>query len=334
MNYEEFKEYIREHLAEAYVDVMVAEQINLKGDIDKEEIAKISNCEVRVDSVLKNNGIILDTVCIYREGEQISPNIYIRPYYEEYIIGKPTDFIMAKIIFQYRNELMNMGKLQSPNLSDFDAVKDRIIIRLISKERNKEMLADCPHLEYLDLAIVFRYIVGEDKNGLATIVISNKEFDGWGMTIDELYEQALGNTVNLYPYTIEPLQNVVFRDLDKSLENMSEDLKEELELVKNVIPDVKLYILTNISKAFGACVILYDGVIRNFAKVHDANVYILPSSVHEIMIVAEDNDLDPAFLKELLTNANNSSVGLIDLLGDNIYYYDRETDSISIYETA
>ena len=94
-----------------------------------------------------------------------------------------------------------------------------------------------------------------------------------------------------------------------------------------------MHIFTNIDKSFGASVILYDGVVRNFADAENCNVFILPSSVHEVMLVPDDGTFDLDFLKELLENANDSSVGQIDLLAFNVYYYERESDNISVCET-
>jgi hypothetical protein len=92
-----------------------------------------------------------------------------------------------------------------------------------------------------------------------------------------------------------------------------------------------MYVLTNEQRLNGATCILYDNVIRNFAKVQDCNIFILPSSVHEVMLVPENAETEPEFLSELVLEANQSAVGLIDLLSDNVYYYDREREQIYIY---
>ena len=112
MNYDDFIMYIKENLADCYRDVMVSEVLDremktgaLDGDNIKERRAEEENqyekCEVIVQKVVKNNGILLDAVSIYQEGERISPNIYLKPFYDSYMMGKPLDFIMTEIIFQY-----------------------------------------------------------------------------------------------------------------------------------------------------------------------------------------------------------------------------------------
>ena len=96
--------------------------------------------------------------------------------------------------------------------------------------------------------------------------------------------------------------------------------------------NVSIFVLTNDVGVNGATCILYDDVIKNFAKVQGCNIYILPSSVHEVMLVPENADTEPEFLKELVVEANQSAVGLIDLLSDHIYYYDMDSEQIRMCE--
>ena len=95
-----------------------------------------------------------------------------------------------------------------------------------------------------------------------------------------------------------------------------------------------IWVLSNNEGLNGANCILYKDCLSKLARELDANLYILPSSIHETMLVAENEDAEPEFLQELVREANLSVVGLIDLLSDNIYYYDRDKDEIIIYEQA
>ena len=117
MSYEEFLDYIKDNLADCYKGIMVSEEVDkVKTDAlsDDEEVDKLyfnsrreiekkyEGCEVFLRKVVKNNGIVLDAVSIYLEGEHVSPNIYVRLFYEKYLLGKPLDFILSEIVFQYR----------------------------------------------------------------------------------------------------------------------------------------------------------------------------------------------------------------------------------------
>ena len=102
MNYEEFIEYVKENLGECYKEIMIAE--SSKDNVDSFDENKWNSLEVSTQKIVKNNGILLDAVAIYEDGERISPNIYLKPFYDNYIMGKPLDFIMTEIVFKYRNE--------------------------------------------------------------------------------------------------------------------------------------------------------------------------------------------------------------------------------------
>lgn len=334
MNYDEFKEYLKKHLAGVYADIIISEQLNLKGEYNADEISRIKNAEISIKTITKNNGIELEALAIYEDGINISPNIYIRPFYELYIMGKPLDFIMTEIIFDYRNQLEHSKKMTEISLDDYNDIKDKIVVRLVNKKLNEALLDKCPHIDYLDLAITFRFIVSDDKNGVATIIISNNEFVKWGITLEELYRNSIANSYRIYPCYVESLSNIVLNDFNANRYRLPDEVVEDLEIIESVASEVKIYILTNTSKLYGATVMLYDNVIKDFADTHGSNVYILPSSVHELMLVPEREDMDAAFLKELLTDANDSSVGFVDLLGQEVYYYDRDSDIVSICAEA
>ena len=117
----------------------------------------------------------------------------------------------------------------------------------------------------------------------------------------------------------------------KDKEMLLKEVLHGAESFEEMESGVNMYVLTNDTGLNGATCILYDNVIKNFAKVQESNVFLLPSSVHEMMLVPEDEDTDAEFLSQLVIEANQNAVGFIDLLSDNIYYYDREKDQVIIY---
>ena len=332
MNYNEFLEYVEKNLADCYTEVMASEELNELGDYSKDidEIKKkYDNCHVMLQHVVKNNGIELDAVSIYIEGKHISPNIYLKPFYDSYQMGKPLNFVMMEIVCQYRR-YGDHSDLSIVDVYDFKAVRKDIVIRLVNYERNKEMLKSCPYKLILDLAVTFRCIINEDEVGLASIMITNKEFSKWDVDLEELYQLALFNTNQRYPWQMIPISKVVFDCFENRLNELPPEVVDEINNLTLNETGVNMFVLTNQSKVFGAACMLYDNVIRNFARVQEANIYIMPSSVHEVMLIPEDDQTSSEFLQDLLHEANRSSVGLIDLLSDHIYYYDKDKDKIDI----
>lgn len=328
MNYQEFLNYMKENISN-YLKQYEAKKTNLDGEnaLDEEE-----DYTVELHPVIKNNGVKLDGLIIRRRNENISPNIYLNSYFEAYQLGKPLNCIMEEIAEQYflvRCE----HTIKVDNLLDFNAIKKDIIIRLVNFEKNEEQLKNCPHRKFLDLAITYRYMAQRDESGIASSLISFDEFHQWDITEDELYRIALFNTMREFPWHMETLASVILECLKRTMpEDAHDELREELENLADGDYETNMYVLSNSSDLNGASCILYDNVIKNFAKVVDSNIIILPSSIHEVILVPEGEDTNPIFLQELVKDANKTAVGLIDLLSDNIYYYSLEKDEISIFQ--
>lgn len=330
MDYQEFLDYIKENIVEVFKAKIEAEN-ELEQILDTENVTEAEEVEVDLHKVIKNNGIVLDGITLRKQGESISPNIYLNSYFESYQMGKPIASIMEEIIFRYQ-KAKEENDLVIEDVLNFGLIRDKIVIRLVNFEKNRELLKNCPHKKFLDLAVTFRYIVSKNAFGIASSLISNQEFEVWKIELEELYEIALFNTMREFPWHMDSLAKVMvecFRN--KTPEFISKEMLAELETLENEESSVNMFVLTNDTGVNGATCILYDNVIKNFAKVQDSNIFLLPSSIHEMMLVPENSDTNPAFLADLVLHANCSAVGLIDLLSDNIYYYDRDKNQMFIY---
>ncbi|MBE5943030.1 MAG: hypothetical protein E7264_10890 [Lachnospiraceae bacterium] len=325
MNYQEFLNYVVENLPN-----LMNEMEQERHSKEKSEESPVINYAAHLHTITKNNGITLDGVTLLNEGASVGPNIYLNSFYDSYQLGKPIHTIMEEII-ECHNRAIEENRFEVVDVCDFQAIKEHIVVRLVNYEKNQSQLETCPHKRYLDFAVTFRYLVNKDTVGLASSLIQNKEFEQWNISIDELYDIALFNTMREFPWHTESLTRVVFDCLAECLpSHNTEEIKEHMEELNQVEEKIPMYVLTNDVGLNGATCLLYDNVIRNFSIVHDSNLYILPSSVHEVILVLETEDTNTDVLQEIVIDANCSAVGLIDLLSDNIYYYDRASDQISI----
>lgn len=328
MNYKEFLNYIESNLAEYMTQRERA--IEKEQDAKKEEKLEELVYQVELHKVTKNNGIVLDGITIRKEGERISPNIYLNSYFDHYLMGRPITSIMEEVVCIYEDNQADQ-QLELFDILNFNEVKDRVVIRLVNYEKNKEQLKECPHKLFLDLAITFRYIASKDSCGVASSLISNEEFENWEISIEDLYQVALFNTMREFPWQMDSLAKMVTECfLKKGHEEVTEGLAKELEELEGKECGVNIFVLTNDAGINGATCMLYDNVIKNFAKVQESNIYILPSSIHEVMLVPENEDMDVNFMKNLVREANQSAVGLIDLLSDDVYYYELDSDEFSV----
>jgi len=320
MNYQEFLNYIEENLP-----IMMNERAieQRKQEMDGQEHMPIEDIsyEAHIHSITKNNGIVLDGVTLLNKGECSGPNIYLNAYFDSYQMGKPLNAIMEEIIICHQRA-KEENTIDIVDILDFDIVRDKVIIRLVNYEKNKDQLEGCPHKRFLDLAVTFRYLVGKDALGLASSLISNKEYEQWNIDLDDLYQIALSNTMREFPWRLDSLMKIVTECFEERLpEHLRKQFQDDVESLEQVENRINMYVLSNDIGLNGATSILYDHVVEQFAKEQGCNVFVLPSSVHEVMIVPENEETDANFLQSLVIEANQSAVGLIDLLSDHIYYY-------------
>ncbi len=272
-----------------------------------------------INHVVKNNSVELDGICLHRAGDTLSPTVYLNHFYEEYLEGRPLHSILSEIAATLNSEIPELEV--NTNLYDnYDAIRHQIIFRLVNYERNEELLTSCPYLPFCDLAITFRWLVHSDSSGIASALITNKEMELWNITLEELYQTASINTRRLFPATIQPIQQLLSEYLDKD-----SDIQELLEQTPD---ELQLFILSNEPRINGSTSMIYDGVLADFAKKIKKDLYILPSSIHEVLLMPATKEVEEQALLNLVRDANRTVVGLPDILSDSIYRFDSRRNRI------
>ena len=291
MNYDEFKDYVIVHLAEWFPN-------------DYYEIA--------IRKVVKNNGLVLDGLCIFQRGSCAAPTLYLESYYEQYKSGCIMAEILASIEREYRKSEQRAVILEEPDFH-YETIREHIVLRLVNYDKNSEILKDCPYLKFHDLAITFRWLAHQDDIGISTSLISLREMERWQITVEQLYEDALRNTQRIFPSKILQLHEMV-TDYGVTAKKGYFDL----------------YVLSNEQGINGATCILYEGLLQSFAKEKDSSFYLLPSSIHEMMICLEEEVITEKMLLSLVRDANQMVVTMGEVLSDSIYYYSKRTGKLSV----
>ncbi len=272
------------------------------------------NYTLSIRRIPKNNQICLDGLTIQENGCNISPTIYLNPYYEEFKNGVSLYTILEKI--------KNLYAINRPTenidirfFTDFTQVQDRICMKLIHYEKNRELLKEIPHIRFLDLAIVFYYLINLIPGENATILIYNNHMEHWNTTPQTLYQYAKENSPKLLPYYFDDIFSIL-SDLD-SLEEYSER------------PENPLYVLTNSEKLFGAAAILYPGVLSSIADRLNRDLVIFPSSIHEVLILPITDSKDLSKYEHIINDINQSHLIPEEVLSDHAYCYSRKDKSIT-----
>ena len=277
------------------------------------------NYRVKLNDVMKNNGVVLRGITLMQDDSNISPTIYLNPYYDAYENGDTTlGTVIDEVIDTYERNKINRS-IDMKFFLNYETVRSRIIFKLITTEKNRELLRDVPYIPFHDLSIVFQCLVSEERFGNASILIHNVHLQLWKVNARELYECALENTPLLQGYELADM-NTVLEEM-KALGGIDD---EEIEDMQQEVP---MYVLSNKSRINGASCILYKDILKDFAMVVDKDLYVLPSSIHEVILLPSDGTQESEQLKEMVREINQSQVEKEEVLSDSVYYYRRSDDS-------
>ena len=281
--------------------------------------------QVIVKEMTKNNNINMEGLLIYKEGQNVAPAIYLEPFRECYRRGEEWQSVIDRIIAFYESNLPTQS-LDMSFYRDFSKVKKRIIYKLINAEQNRELLNQIPHIGFLDLAICFCYAIYHKSIGDGTILITNSQVEMWDTNTVELLKLAQKNTIRMFGMELQPMENVLNRLIKAEYD---QDAEEDAPIFTEPLP---MKVLSNRKRQFGAAVMLYPGVLQEIAEDLDGNLYILPSSVHEVIIMGDTGAEDPRFLKEMVREVNATQVLPEEILSEHVYYYDREKREVTVIQ--
>ncbi len=265
----------------------------------------------------KNNGIIMDGLSVRKEGKRVAPMIYLDSYYREYLDGRSLRGICDQIL-----ECCEDSDFEEHFDVDFfrepERVRPTVAYRLINYEKNRELLQEIPHLPFLDLAVVFYSLLTDTPVGHATVLIRNSHLELWGKNTSWLYEAAKENTEKLLPKRLVSMEDMIYE--------LSEG-KQEPEYA-----GVPMYVLTNSRKSFGAACLLYDGVLGECFRRLEESYYLIPSSVHEVILIPASAVGDSRELCALVQEMNRTQVRSTEVLSDTVYLYSEETRRLEMID--
>lgn len=298
--------------------------------------------EVQIDTinVPKNNGVMLQGITIRRPREKVVPTIYLEGFYEDYLEGRDMEDILDDFLEIYEEQ----GRRGMPDFQfyeDYELVKKRLAVKLINKEKNREALLEMPYRDFLDMAVVFYCFTDSPQAGGAAILVKTAHMEKWNVSVEQLYEDALTNAERMLPGKVRTMEELLSKMVLEENIPLWERRRDETESFPMLdgfeekgrkIKEIPLLILTNSTRYLGASCILYRGLLAQFAKSLKKNFYILPSSVHEVILLPENNVRNADNLIRMVTEVNQTQLAPEEVLSDAVYYYDRETGEISIYD--
>ena len=270
---------------------------------------------VNTATTLKNNSIELSGVQIRHEKDTVFPTIYLNDFYNLYQDSTISmDEIVTKVAAGFHQSIRSIQKLPPLNTTLFENCKDKIVYRLISQKQNKELLKTMPYIPFMDLAITFHVIVSMEPPSLHSLKITNELQEEWGLTTQALFQLASENTPHLMPPKIVNIQDMLMQNLP---------LKgPEFDLTNTEKTD--MIVITNTLGVNGAAVILYPDMLASLANEYDTDFYVIPSSIHEVILVSAEDDSKLEEYRFLVRDVNEQFVDPEEILSDQVYYYQHD----------
>lgn len=265
------------------------------------------NITVHVHIAVKNNSCERRGIMMAEKGINISPTIYLEDYYKEFLQGESLEQITKEILKRYE-EVRFHESWEGAFVQSFEGIRHRIVYKVINKERNEKLLEEVPHRDVVDLAMVCYVLVRLNQGHSATILIKKEHLKLWNVTEEEVFEEAEKNVKRLLPAKLSRMKDVLASMLEIELD---EDDKDDF-----------MYVMSNEERSFGAACIFYEGVMEMIYGAIRENYYVIPSSIHEVIILPESMAPEKQEIEETVEEINRTQVEEEEVLSDRVYYYD------------
>ena len=280
---------------------------------------------VSVTTELKNNGVKLTGISGIAKGSNSGPCVFLDDYYKGYGNGyAKLQSIIDEVYQQITIHQDDLHNINAVNFLDWDAVRKHIYMKLVNAEKNQELLCMVPHRIFLDLAVVY-YVaisgIGEQGNDTGTIIVKDCHLPIWGQDEEGLYQSARENMCSDGKPVFDGLGNVL-----RCLMPEAVDLCGEKEITSGA----GMYILTNNCKCYGASEILDKNTLKEISDKISGDFVILPSSVHEVIVLPLNYGMDYRELADMVKEINGTVVSPDEYLSDNVYVYVRSEGTLKL----
>ena len=289
-------------------------------DVKRTFAEKGKNMEFSTETITKLNERY-DALTVKPADSNVGVNINLNSCYKTIESGHVYGDVLEDAIDMVLNALNTKPQLDISSLTDYNAMKSKLTVEVVSAERNRELLEKIPHQVMEDLAIVYRFVLNSDKTGRSSILITNKMIETMDISPEQLHADAVSNSAQYKPLVIKGISEVIAEMMGIS--------PEEMGLPQNP-EDEKIFVASVSDNVHGAGVLAYDGFLDRASERAGGSFYLLPSSIHELLIVPDTEAMGLDDLKNMVRGVNTTEVTPEEQLSDNVYHYDAKNKIFEI----
>lgn len=297
MDFEEFKSELMD---------LVTEEVNNRG---------LEDISMKFDSINSPDGMT-DRLIVSVGESKMSMAFRLKEIFRDVNEGESMDHAVYKMVntIEANIEVIKTkeGDVKS-FITDYEKVKDHTYLRMIPGD--SPILKDTPHRMVEDMALVVNIHLESfsDENGRSCVVISRPLMEMYGIDEKQLFADAEKNSLENEPIVFTPLGDMI------------KSLIESEELPSPEEAGIVTYIATNKSGFQGASIAAYPDFAEKAAETIGGSFYMLPSSVHEFILIKDDGKPNAKDLNKMIRNVNETVLEPRDILASQCYHYDAKT---------
>lgn len=293
MSFEEFVDVVKDNLRDYLPDNMKDAEINTR------QMEKLNSSYL---------GLRVRT-----EGQQIVPMVNLNALFDAFNRNGGDIRHMDRLLTSIADQVQSDPGFEINWLQDYNQVKDKLFVRVSDEIENASMLENIPYKSVDGLAVSY-HIAFLGNNGIeGSVPVTNDLLKTYGISAEQLHTDALESAQKLNPPVIMSMAKMMSRMTGMDEEDLAP-----------TVPGLDLMVLTNEQALYGASAFFYPDVMDTLAESTGSNYFILPSSVHETIILADDGTADRRELESMVQEINQMVVAPEDRLSDNVYHYDAQ----------
>ena len=279
----------------------------------KNELEKRGRTDMKVSSIhVEKLNESYDAAIVKEKDSHIGVNVNLNRLYDQYKADKITlSEAISRAADVAENGLKDTPQYDANSLTDYSQMKDKLSMEVVSAEKNAEMLGTIPHEEMEDMAVVYRLILGENESGRGTVLVTNNLMEHFGITKEQLHTDAMENAPEIRPAEV--------RGMTEIMNEMMSGFGPEMS-----IADEQMFVASVPDKINGAGVIAYPNFMEEAAQKLGGDFYILPSSIHEVLLVRDNGQTSAEELEQMVKEVNSTQVSPDEQLTDHVYHYDAK----------
>lgn len=296
---------------DAFLDQM---KKGLESDFSTALPEKYSGVQIGIRDVEKLQGESYRGISFRNGDSPVEGNLNMKQAYEAHENGRSFESILQETEQAIMQQMDRMPEFNLGAMTNYPAMRPKLMTELIPQKGNEERLADVPHEKIEDLALIYRVDLGESSGGRMSTVVTNQMMKEFGVSQDQLHRDAIENAAILHPASLRSMQEVMASMMGMEPEPPS--------------PDEPVMLVATTEGAFmGASVIQYPGFMDMAAEKIGGDFFVLPSSIHEVLLLPDDGKADYHELSAMVQTINETQVAPAERLSDNVYHYDK-TDRV------